>query len=105
MNLPVLDELISIGRGRENIDCPDLHKKNSFIHPNNESMTLETYCLITDARRPNWSTFLATSNSVSNISSSLLPTPHFAKAKTKSVSAQKIVSTRSMVLKGDFQNC
>ncbi len=30
MNLPVLEELISIGRGRENIDWPDLHKKELF---------------------------------------------------------------------------
>jgi len=64
-----------------------------------------THCRITDASRTNWSTFLATSSSVSNSSSSLLVEPHLAKNITRMVIAHIRVMTRSRMLNGDFQNC
>lgn len=95
--------LISMGLGCVNIDCPDL--QYILIVNQKRNQATETYCLMTAASRLNCSTLRATKRRVSNISSSLLPVPHLAKASTSRVRAQNTVNMRSSTLNGDFQNC
>ena len=64
-----------------------------------------TYCRITSARRPNWSTLRATRSSVSSSSSSLLVFPHPAKKMKRMVMTQNAVRMRSAMFQRDFQNC
>ena len=78
---------------------------NGIVGHGDERVGEKTHCRMTDASRPNWSTFRATRRSVSRSSSSLLVSSQLARKITTRVMTQNAVRTRSMMLNGDFQNC